>query len=350
MQQAVGLLAGLWVLVAAVASGTDRSERRWSFTTTTMGTRATVTLIGGDSLSAAGKAWAASRDFARVDSLMSNWSRTSEVARINRMADSSEVIVHPEVASVLDAALTASRESGGAFDMTVEPLVRLWGFLGGPKRVPDSAEVAALLPRLDWRKVKFDPGTRQLRFGQPGMRIDLGGIAKGHAVDAAAASLRAQGVINALVDVSGNMAALGAPPGTAGWVIGIRDPRDRVPWLARLPLSGECISTSGRYEQFVARNGRRYGHILDPRTGWSADGMIAVTVLAPTAQLADAWSTALFAMGPQEAKRTARARPDLAALFITPGIDQDTLWVEDSLLGRLTLEEKGAAYVAVRTF
>lgn len=350
VQQAVGLLAGLWVLAAAVATGTDRAERRWSFTTKTMGTTATVTLVGGDSLTAAGKAWSAARHFSRVDSLMSNWTRTSEVARINRRADSTSVVVHPEVGSVLAEALDVSRASDGAFDVTVEPLVRLWGFLGGPRRVPDSSEVAALMPRLGWRHVHFDRGSGRLEFDRPGMRIDLGGIAKGHAVDAAAAELRADGVVNALVDISGNMSALGAPAGAAGWTIGIRDPRDRIPYVARLPLSGECISTSGRYEQFATQGGRQDGHILDPRTGWSADGSIAVTVVAPTARTADAWSTALFAMAPDEARRSARAREDIRALLITPGIDRDTLWVEEPLLPRLTLEAKSAAFLVVRPF
>lgn len=351
VRQAAGLLVTLWLLVAAVAAtGTDRQTQRWSFATKTMGTRASVTLIETDSLSAAAKAWAAHRDFARVDSLMSNWTRTSEVARINRAADTTEVVVEAEVASVLEEALTAARDSDGAFDLTVEPLVRLWGFLGGPKRVPDSTEVAEIMPRLGWRKVHFDPSTRRLRLGAPGMRLDFGGIAKGHAVDAAAATLRAQGVTNALVDISGNMAALGAPPGSAAWIIGIRDPKDRIPFLARLTLTGACISTSGTYEQFVAQDGRRYGHILDPRTGWPAQGLTAVTVVAPTARRADAWSTALFAMGPDAARRAARARADIAALLVCPGIGTDTLWVEEELLPRLTIEEKSAAFLAVRAF
>ena len=143
----VGLaLSGAALSGAAPGGAAPGAERRWSFTTHTMGTYATVTLFGQDSLEAARRAWLAGRDFMRVDSLMSNWTTTSEVARINRLADSTRVALHPEVARVIAAALRAGRASGGAFDITVEPLVRAWGFLGGPKRVPDSTEVAMTSP------------------------------------------------------------------------------------------------------------------------------------------------------------------------------------------------------------
>jgi thiamine biosynthesis lipoprotein len=145
------------------------------------------------------------------------------------------------------------------------------------------------------------------------------------------------------------MFALGTPSGDRPWRIGIRDPRDRISYFAHLPITAG-VSTSGKYEQFVALNGRTYGHIMDPRTGHPADGLISVTVLAPTAMIADAWSTALFVLGPEAARRKARERDDLDAILVVPGDGVDTVWVERTLEGRLTLEPAARALFHVAYF
>jgi thiamine biosynthesis lipoprotein len=317
-----------------------------------MGTYANVIIVTADSAAGALQARAAHAALAFADSLMSNWTATSEVARINREGGSAGTPVHPEVARVLQAALEAWRDSEGAFDITVEPLMRAWGFLGGPRRVPSQAELDSAFAHVGARWLVFDPAARSLRFGRKGMKIDLGGIAKGYAAQAAAARLAELGVRDALVDVSGNMAALGRAAHAGSWRIGIRDPRDRMPYVARLAfLPGEAVSTSGNYEQFVAADGKTYGHIMDPRTGRPAGGLLAVTVLAPNAMLADAWSTALFVLGPAEAKRRAGARADLTAVLIEPGADGvDTVWVESSLRGRFELEARAGGRFRVEYF
>jgi len=318
-----------------------------------MGTAGSIILVGSDSVATAAAARAAQDAFARVESLMSNWTTTSEVARINREAAAGPAHMSDELSAVVAEGMRTWRASDGAFDITVEPLVRAWGFIGGPRRVPSRAESdSARVLVGSGTQLAFDSLAHTLRFRRPGVRIDLGGIAKGYAVDAAAESLRARGVRDALVDISGNMFALGAPAHADRWRIGIRDPRDRVPYFARLQLgSREGISTSGKYEQFVAHNGRTYGHIMDPRTGQPADGLISVTVIAPSAMTADAWSTALFVLGPEEARRKARARADLSAILVVPGEDGiDTVWVESSLRGRFALENESRAPFRVEYF
>ena len=311
-----------------------------SYDTRTMGTYASIVVVTSDSVRTAAVATRAMAEFWRIDSLMSNWTTTSEVARVNRVAARAATPVEPEVAGVIDAALTIGRQSEGAFDITVEPLVRAWGFIGGPRHVPSDSAAAAAARLVGSSRLHFDPATRLLRFDRDGMRIDLGGIAKGHAVDVVADSLRAHGVTDALVNLSGNMLAIGRPAGRESWRIGVRDPRDRMPYFARLDLhSGEGISTSAKYEQFVAQNGRTYGHIMDPRIGRPADGLIGVTVIAPTAMIADGWSTSLFVLGPVDGVRTARERADVAAILIQPGRDGvDTAWVESALRDRFVLE------------
>ena len=334
---------------ARPAAGTRRSV---TWVTRTMGTYARVTIVTADSAAAEPQARIAEAVFRRVDSLMTNWTSTSEVARLNREAAANPTRVHPEVARVLEASIRIWRESGGAFDITVEPLVRAWGFIGGPRRVPARAEIDAALRRVGGERLRYDVASRTLAFADEGVKIDLGGIAKGHAVDAAAESLAAHGTVDALVDLSGNMVALGRPADAGRWRIGIRDPRDRIPFLARLRITGQAVSTSGQYEQFVAADGRTYGHIMDPRTGRPADGLISVTIVAPTALEADGWDTPLFVLGPSAARLKAKALNQVEAVLVQPGAGgADTVWVEESLRSRFTLEPAARRLrVSVRYF
>ncbi len=346
------LLLGACVLLPAAALGGDEPRRPVTWPARVMGTYAHVVIVTSDSAAAAAAAANALGVLHRVDSLMSNWTATSEVARINREAGAGTVTVEPEVACVLARSLRLFRESEGAFDVTVEPLVRLWGFLGGPKRVPAAAEVDAARALVGAQRVAFDSTTRALRFATPGVHVDLGGIAKGYAVAVAAESLRAAGITDALVDLTGNMAALGHPADAPRWRIGMRDPRDRMPYFARVELEpGEAISTSGKYEQFVAQDGRTWGHILDPRTGWPVDGLIAVTVVSRSAFECDAWDTPLFVLGPRDARRVARQHPEISAILVNPGTNGvDTVWVPRSLRARFHMEPQAGGLFHVSEY
>jgi thiamine biosynthesis lipoprotein len=303
-----------------------------------MGTYAHVTLITGDSAASSPQALAAQGALRRVDSLMSNWTTTSEVARLNREAWPGPTPVEAEVARVLARAIDVFHLSDGAQDITVEPLVRLWGFLGGKPHVPEESDVRAAFGHVGSDKLRFDAAGPTLQFAERGVQIDLGGIAKGYAVDQAAEQLTKNGVHDALVDVSGNMRALGVAPGASAWRIGIRDPRDRMPYFARLQITQQGVSTSGKYEQFVAADGRTYGHIIDPRTGRPAEGLLSVTVVSRDALTSDAWDTGLFVLGLDGARRKALERDDIDVVLVAPGRDGvDTVWVERSLKDRFEL-------------
>jgi thiamine biosynthesis lipoprotein len=340
----------LW-LGSLVAPACAEAPRPVVFRTETMGTWASLTLVTADSSGVADLAYRSLLALHRVDSLMSNWTTTSDVARINREATTTTTSVHPDVADVLSAALTISRESGGAFDVTVEPLVRAWGFLGGSPRVPSQAEIDAALKQVGSDQLAFDPQAGTIRFEDPSVRIDLGGIAKGWGVDRVADLLRAAGTTDALIDLSGNMVALGNAATHPGWNIAVRDPVGVEPFLATLRLSGNAVATSGDYEQFVAANGRRYGHIIDPRTGWSAEGLTSVTVVADRAVTADGWATALFVLGPDGARRTALERDDIAVILVEPQPDGTAvIWVESTLRNRFTPAAELPASFAIRYF
>lgn len=345
------------LIVAALAlssirvSGTEGNPgvSTWSFSTQTMGTIATLQLAGTDSLASADLAYEALLRIHHADSLLSNWKQDSEIARVNREASAGWVDLHPELGSILNTADTVHRESSGAFDPTIEPLVRLWGFLGGTPHVPPHSEIAETLNLVGWERVTLDAD--RIRFEDPGVSLDLGGIAKGYAVDDAAARLDAAQAANFLLDLSGNMIARGAPPQRESWRIGIRDPRDRLPHLGTLSVTDAALATSGDYEQFVADSGRRYGHILDPRTGWPVEGMAQVTVLAESAMLADAWATALFVLGPGAARDLAAGRDDLSCILIERGEDAElTVWIEDSLRSAYTPHPDLGESVTLRWF
>jgi len=332
---------GLVVLLlgsAATASslGTPRSV---TFLGRAMGTYTHVVVVTDDSVSVVTAVSAGQGEFTRIDSLMSNWTETSEVARLNREAAKGATKVQPEVARVIATSLDVWRASHGTNDITVEPLVRAWGFLGGRPHVPSDDVVRAAFRRVGANQLRLDRAAGTLRYTNDGVKIDLGGIAKGYAVDVVADTLRARGIADALVDISGNMRVFGHPVGSDAWRIGIRDPRDRMPYFARVLLRDEAISTSGKYEQFVAANGRTYGHIMDPRTGRPAEGLISVTVISQSAMTCDAWDTPLFVLGPAAARAEAKQREDLSAVIVVPGRGAvDTVWVESSLRDRFTLE------------
>ena len=343
--------AALAVAVAVpLLAAAGAPERSVPYPIHAMGTYVNVTLVTSDSVASARDAAAAHQAIQLVDSLMSNWTTTSEVARINRVADSVTTHVQPLVADVIARSLAVWRGSDHTFDITVEPLVRAWGFIGGPRRVPSDSEAHAAWALVGAGDVQFDSAAGTIHFARRGMRIDLGGIAKGYAVDRAMAVLRARGVKAALVDASGNMMSLGSPPASEHWRIGLRDPRDRVPYFARMWLAGDAISTSANYEQFVTRDGKRYGHILDPRTGQPASGLLAVTVVAPDATTSDSWDTPLYVLGLEAAKAKALERSDVAAVLVEPGEGRDTVWVESVLEPRFALEPGAERWFVVRYF
>lgn len=254
-----------------------------------------------------------------VDARMSTWRDDSELSRFNRSASDDWWPVSTETAAVVATALDVHRRSQGAFDPTVAPLVALWGFGPGRTRArpPEAAQVEALLPRLgaDGIAVRAEPAA--LRKARPWLSLDLSGVAKGFAVDAVARRLAAQGVEDFLVEVGGELRARGAAPGGGAWRVGIERPEPgarRIGWVVGLADAG--LATSGDYRRYFEWQGRRYSHVIDPRSGYPVEhDLVSVSVLAPEAAYADAWATALLVLGPEAGWRVAE-REGLAVLFV----------------------------------
>ncbi len=259
-----------------------------------MGTRVSVRLWHDDEASAARAAEAALAEIDRIERLMSTYREDSTISRINREAAARPVPAGAELYGLVETALRISRLTDGAFDITFDSVGRHYDFRAGER--PDEATIRREMGRLDYRLVTLVPGQQAIRFEREGVRINLGGIAKGYAVERAAAVLAAAGVEHAIVTAGGDSRLLGDRDGEP-WVVGVRDPRSEDGVAVRLPLADEAISTSGDYERYFEEDGVRYHHILSPATGRPARGVYSASVIGPDAVLTDGLSTSVFVLG-----------------------------------------------------
>lgn len=241
----------------------------------------------------------------------------SELSRFNRTAGAGPVRLSPPLYRVLEAAIQYSEVSEGVFDVTVAPLLQLWGFSGGmkPASLPSGQEIDAARLLAGYQKLELSNG--MARLAKSGMKIDLGGIAKGFAADACFERIREAGGRNFLMDIAGNLRCSGMPRPDRFWTIAVRNPFDAKRPLGTVRLrNGEAVASSGNYERFVTIGGRRYSHIIDPRTGQPAAGVAGTTVICTSATEADAMSTAMFVLGPEGARNVLKKVPACHALFV----------------------------------
>lgn len=256
---------------------------------------------------------------------------TSEVSRLNVLAAERPVPVEQGLFDLLQQAVTLFIETGGAFDITAGPLSRLWGFQRREGRLPAAAEIEDTLKQVGSDGLVLDADACSVQFARPGLEINLGGIGKGFALDQAAQLLTDHGVEDFLFH-GGQSSVLargrrrGATPET-GWRIALRHPLRHEVRLAELTLRGRALGTSGSGNQFFHFGGKRYGHVLDPRTGQPAEGLLSATVLAPTATLADALATAFFVMGVEATEAYLAQHPELAVILVEAGREPGGLGV-----------------------
>ena len=252
----------------------------------------------------------------RIDRLMSHYKPDSPLSRLNREAAQGPVRVDRELFDLLAECLRYSRESDGAFDVTVGPLMKVWGFFRGEGRLPADEEIAAVRERVGYRHVILDEENQTVRFARPGLELDLGGIAKGYAVDRAVAVLRTHGVLAALVSAGGSTTyGMGAPPGERAWSVSVSDPVRTSRTALTVALRDRALSVSGSYEKSFEVDGLRYSHIMDPRTGRPVQGVLSVAVVAPTGTAGDALDNLLFVAGVEKGRSAVAQRPGTQAYF-----------------------------------
>lgn len=259
---------------------------------------------------------AAFEEIDRLDHQMSNYSETSELTHINRNAALKEVIVEKELFDFLKLSIEYSRTTGGAFDITVGPLMRAWGFFDNKGRVPDASELKSITGRVGFNHVLLNQRAHAIRFDREGVELDLGGIAKGYAVDKAAEILRASGVTSAFISAgSSSICAIGSPSDQSSWRVEVSDPLDRSHKLDSIEIRDQSVSTSGCREKTFESGGKTYCHIMDPRIGRPIEGLISATVITKSGVEAEAMSKALMVMGIEKAGEFLKSRPHVRALL-----------------------------------
>lgn len=267
---------------------------------------------------------------ARVRELEGLWSVTDGASEISTLNHDGSAELSPETAELLGAALDMCRRTDGALDISTYPVLRAWGFTTGEYSVPGGEAIAALLPLVDYGRVALEAGAAAL---PPGMEIDLGSVAKGYTGDALAALLKQGGAASALLDLGGNIQAVGSKPDGSPWRVAVRDPAGDGS-VGVVEVVDQAVVTSGGYERYFEEDGVRYWHIIDPATGWPArSGLASVTVVGESGLLCDGLSTALFVMGREGALEHWRQHRDFEAVLVS---EDGSVTITAGLEGRFT--------------
>jgi len=300
-----------------------------------MGSSLRVAVWSADSKGAARAIDQVYAEFDRLDRILSVWQPGSEVQRLNAAAGRGPVPVGPDLRTVLQTAAEASRRTGGKFDITFGALADIWKFdQDQDNTIPDEAAIARRLPFIDYRKVEVDDAAGTAYIARKGMRIHLGGIGKGYAVDRAVAILHKRGLDDFIIQAGGDMYA-GGLKGDRPWRLGIRNPRgpeDKI--FAAIDLSNGTFSTSGDYERAFLSGGVRYHHILDPATGQPARGCRSVTLVTARAVFADALAKGVFILGAEKGLALIERLPDVEGVIVS---DKNEVLVSSGLKDRVTL-------------
>jgi thiamine biosynthesis lipoprotein len=266
----------------------------------------------------------------RLEDQLTVYRETSEVSAFNRQAATDAVVVEERLFQLLKLAERISTETNGAFDITAGPLIKTWGFFRRQQRVPGADELRLALERVGMRHVELDAERRSVRFRRAGLEINLGSIGKGYALDRTAELLSARWKISAGLLHGGHSSvyAIGSAPGSRrGWPVGIRHPWEPERRLATVWLKDRALGTSAATFQHVEHQGRKLGHIIDPRSGWPAEALASVSVLAPTAAEADALATAFYILGADGARDYCQKHPDIGAVVLAVSADAEPLFV-----------------------
>lgn len=278
-------------------------------------------------------------EVARLDHLFNRFSPDSDISRINENAGR-WLDVKQDTIELLAAARELAAVTDGYYDPTIGPLVELWQIVSPGEedendwRPPAREAVDATLDLINYQGLALDPERGAVCLDRPGMKLDVGGIAKGYAVDRVAQLLRDWQVTGALIDFGGDYYALGRHPEGRPWKLGIRHPREPETLIAYLTVENQAVTTSGDYQRFRTFAGQRYSHLLNPKNGYPARGLTSVTIVAPTGTAADALATAVFILGPERGKELVESLPEVEAVLID---EQPDIWVSSGLKDHIFL-------------
>lgn len=264
---------------------------------TLMGCKFDITVIASDQYEAADFIDLAVNEISRIEKLISSWDPNSQTSAINRNAGLGPVKVEPELFNLIERAKGISQLTDGAFDISYASMDRIWKFDGSMTIMPGEDEIKRSVSKVGFENIELDRKSSTVFLKEKGMKIGFGAIGKGYAADKAKELLHSKGVRSGIINASGDMNSWGTKVNGEPWKVAITNPMDKTKSFGLLPIKNGAVVTSGSYEKYVKFNDVRYSHIIDPRTGYPATGILSATVFAPKAELADALATSIFVMG-----------------------------------------------------
>lgn len=262
-----------------------------------MGSRFDITVVANDSVTASNNINLAVNEIKRIEKIISSWDKNSETSEINRNAGIKPVKVSKELFELIQRSLLISKLTDGAFDISYASMDKLWKFDGSMKEIPSAELIKKSVKKVGFQNIILNKKEQTVFLKLKGMKIGFGAIGKGYSADKAKQLLMSKGVPAGIINASGDMNTWGKQPNNKEWTVAITNPMNKNKAFALLPISNKAVVTSGNYEKFVIFNNTRYTHIINPKTGYPASGILSVTVFAPSAELADALATSVFIMG-----------------------------------------------------
>ena len=287
------LITSVILLFSIVCSAQQPFKR----TLKLMGSRFDITVVANDSITANKHIDTAISEITRIEKLISSWDSNSQTSAINKYAGIKAVKVNTELFNLIERAIGISKLTDGAFDISYASMDAIWKFDGSMTKMPSEEQINASVAKVGFQNISLDKINSTVYLKLKGMKIGFGAIGKGYAADKAKEILILKGVSSGIINASGDMNTWGKQPDGSEWKVAITNPLNKNKVFALLPITNGAVVTSGNYEKYVNFNGKRYTHIIDPRTGYPSSGIISVTVFAPKAELADALATSVFVMG-----------------------------------------------------
>jgi len=287
------LLISIFVLSCSVSLGQQVFKKKQSL----LGSPFEITVVASDSILGNQYTDMAIAEVKRIENLISDWIPTSQISKVNQNAGIVPVQVDKEVYDLVERAIAISKLTSGAFDISYASMDRIWKFDGSMKEMPTPEAIKKSVEKVGYQNIILNPQNTSLFLKNKGMKLGLGGIGQGYIADKIKALLQIKGCKSGLVNVSGDINTWGTQPDGKSWTVGIVNPMNKNKVFATFPLEDSAVETSGSYEKYVTFNGKRYSHIIDPRTGYPASGIISVSVFAKQTELADALATGIFVLG-----------------------------------------------------
>ena len=306
----------LVALVFMLLSLSGHSQQAYRQTMKLMGSRFDISVVANNYQEADQYIKIAEDEIIRIEKLISSWDESSQTSEINRNAGIKAVKVDIELFQLIERALSISKLTDGAFDISYASMDRIWKFDGSMMAMPSEAEIITSVSKVGYQNVILDKKNQTVFLKNKGMKIGFGAIGKGYAADMAKNLLISKGVIAGIINASGDMNTWGRQPNGEEWKVAITNPLNKNTAFALLPIEEGAVVTSGDYERQVIFDGKRYSHIIDPRTGYPSSGIISVTVFAPKAEIADAIATSIFVMGTEVGLNRVSQLPKIECIII----------------------------------